>query len=181
MVLHQVNSSGICSTCNVEANEPEVLQCYDCKSFYHGVCGDQVPYGSKTFLSLFKKLKVGNIIFVCDICITKRENHEASSINDQIAALTMTVNTLANEFKSFKAEKEIPLALNNAAVNQDKNVKPWSNLEGVQNMKSSLCIKSNGVPVNMGKVQELAANNSIQESKTVVKENGDVYVDLLTK
>ena len=45
-------------------------------------------------------------------------------------------------------------------------------------MKSSLCIKSNGNEVNLAKVQELAANHSIQVSKTTVKENGDVYVDL---
>ena len=56
-------------------------------------------------LSSFKKVKSGNFIFVCDTCITKRENQEASSINDQIVALTDTVNKLASKFKTFITEK----------------------------------------------------------------------------
>ena len=45
-------------------------------------------------------------------------------------------------------------------------------------MTSSLCITSNGTVVNLAKMQELAKTNSIQVTKTTVKENGDVYVDL---
>ena len=41
--------------------------------------------------------------------------------------------------------------------------------------------KQKGVPVDMNKVKEIAANNSIQVSKAVVKENGDVYVNLPTE
>ena len=45
-------------------------------------------------------------------------------------------------------------------------------------MKASLCIKSNGTPVDMSKVHEAAISKGIQVSKTVRKDNGDVYVDL---
>ena len=48
-------------------------------------------------------------------------------------------------------------------------------------MKASLCSKINRVPVNIEKVQEIVAANSIQVSKTVAKDNGDVYVDLPSK
>ena len=54
----------------------------------------------------------------------------------------------------------------------------WSDTARVKKMKSSLCIKSNGSEVNLAKVQELATDNSIQVTKTTVKENGDVYVEL---
>ena len=177
MAAHSVGSSGNCSSCQVETNDSEVLQCYDCQTYYHGICNNQTPYCNKTFLSSFKKLKGSNFIFVCDICITKRENQEASSLKDQISELTATVNTLANEFKSFKEEKQESVTV----ARNETDTPSWSNPLRVQRMKSSLCIKSNGTPVNMEKVQELAANNSIQVSKTVVKENGDVYVDLPSK
>ena len=48
----------------------------------------------------------------------------------------------------------------------------------IEKMKKSLCIKSNGTPVDMSKVQNMATSNSIQVSKTTVQDNGDVYVDL---
>ena len=177
MVVYQVSSSGTCTTCQVETYEAEVLQCYDCKTFYHGVCNNQAPFCNKTFLSSFKKVKSSNFIFVCDICIPKRENQEASSLNDQIAALTATVSTRAHKFKQFKEEK---LEVATVTINKTE-APPWSNSLRVQKIKSSLCIKSNGIPVNMNKVQEIAANNNIQVSKTVVKDNGDVYVDLPTE
>ena len=46
-------------------------------------------------------------------------------------------------------------------------------------MKTSLCIRNNeGESIDMNRVQELATNNNIQVSKTNVKDNGDVYVEL---
>ena len=181
MVAHQVDNSGTCTTCQGEANEAEILQCFDCKTFYHGLCNTLVPFCSKTFLASFKKVKSSNFIFVCDSCITKRENQEASNIKDQIAALAVTVNTLASEFKSFKSEKMAQSDAQLAATGSNFGIPPWSNQSRVQKMKASLCIKSNGVPVDMNKVQEIAASNSIQVSKTVVKDNGDVFVDLQTE
>ena len=48
-------------------------------------------------------------------------------------------------------------------------------------MTSSLCIKSNGTEVDIEKMQELARDNSIQVTKTTIKENGDVYLELPSK
>ena len=106
MVAHQINSSGTCTSCQVKANEAETMLCFDCKSYYHGVCDNQLLYCTKSFLTSFKKVKSCNFIFVCDVCLTRRENQEASNIKDQIEALANTVSNLANEFKSFKAGKE---------------------------------------------------------------------------
>ena len=83
MVAHQIDDNGICASCSNEVKDPEVVQCYDCKVYFHGICGEVTPYCSKTFLGSFKKVKGNNFIFVSDTCITKRENGEASSINNQ--------------------------------------------------------------------------------------------------
>ena len=60
---------------------------------------------AKHFCLHSKKVKSSNFIFVCNISITKRENQEASSLKEQIAVLTETVNTLAIEFRLIKDNK----------------------------------------------------------------------------
>ena len=107
--------------------------------------------------------------------MTRKENKEASTINDQISSLTETVQLLAKEFSEFKKQSSEKPQVN------DEKEQPWCNTQRVAKMKTSLCIKSNGSPVNLEKVGELATTNSIQVSKTVVKDNGDVYVELPSK
>ena len=173
MVQHTVDNNGNCSTCQKETKEGELLLCYDCKSYYHGICDSQPIFCNKTFLASFLKIKSGNFIFVCNTCITKRENKEASSIKDEINELKDTVKTLIEEFKLFKESKTI--------APENKEQSPWLNKSKVTKMKSSLCIKANGIPLNVEKVKELATENGIQVSKAEVKENGDIYVDLPSK
>ena len=198
MAPHQVNSSGVCSSCNQETDESEVIKCYDCQEFFHGVCESQTPFGSKTFLASFKKVKSDNIVMICDICKTKRENNEASCLKDQVSELAATVNALVNKFEVFNCIPELAETVKSLSqdfetfkekkeeetivATQRANVPtlPWSNPTRVQKMKSSLCIKSNGIPVNKGKLQEIATNNNIQVSKTVEKD-GDLYVNLPTE
>ena len=98
MVAHLIDSSGQCNTCQEKTKENDILKCYDCKSTYHAICGEVTPFGNKTFVGTFKKLKVDNYLFVCDICLTKRENNEASTLKDQIETLTAKVETLVNDF-----------------------------------------------------------------------------------
>ena len=119
---------------------------------------------------MFKELRNCNFTFVCDPCLTRRENNQASCLKEQISDLASTVQTLANDFKSFKEEKVVQSASTNPT--------PWSDTKRVNKIRSSLCIKSNGGAVNIDKVQELATNNNIQVMKTTTKDNGDLFVDL---
>ena len=168
--LYEVSRNGQCSKCSTQAVEADVLKCYDCQTIFHIMCGEETPYACRTFLGNFKKQKP-NFVFVCDSCLTRKEQNMASDLKDQIAQLTATVSTLASEFKSFKTEQSAKPAA-------ETPVTPWNNKDRVEKMKSSLCIKSNnGAPVNIEKVQELATSHSIQVSKTNVKDNGDVYVE----
>lgn len=156
-------------------------------------------YSCKSFLNSFKKVKVKNFKFTCDICVTRRENNQASTINEQIseltqtvsklvsiqsnkdeqiATLTTTVNALITDFQSLKQViSEEP----KKQVADDANSKPWENINRVASMKASLCIKSNGTPVNMEKVKEVATANNIQVTKAVLKDNGDVIVHMPTE
>ena len=91
--------------CKDKVKENDMLKCYDCNSTYHAICGEVTPFGNKTFVGIFKKLKVDNYLFACDICLTKREDNEASTLKDQFEALTAKVDTLVSKFQGIKSEK----------------------------------------------------------------------------
>ena len=170
MVTYTLNSNGECSNCKTVASEETTLKCEDCKKFVHAICGSEAPYASKTFVANFNKVKVKNFLFLCDFCLTKRENNEASTLKDQMENLTETVKTLVKDIQSLKSIHKTD--------NEVQQQELWSDKARVKKMNSSLCIQSNGKKVDLAKVQEIATNNSIQVSRTTVKENGDVFMDL---
>ena len=89
--------------------------------------------------------------------------------------LAATVEKLATEFSAFKTQQPAQPVV----VQKEKEAEgAWNDRKRTNEMRTSLCIKSNGTPVNMKRIEEIATNNSIQISKTNTKENGDVYVDM---
>ena len=171
---HKINGDGICTTCGTEPSE-KMVQCYDCKEKFHGVCNKQAPFGCSSFITSFNNLKKSNFMFVCDECITKRENHEASSIKDQLADLTQTVKALANEVRALKTEKN----RDNVQTETTMAELLWAEqVKKVKTSKASLYVKSKGDPVDLKKMEEIVTQNSIQVTKTTVQENGDVRIDL---
>ena len=175
-LLFTILAHGKCSTCNKQTTEADILQCYDCQSYLHGVCGE-TPITNKTFLKKFKEVRVRNFMFVCDHCLTQRENKQASLMKDQISELTNTVSTLVKEFSAFKREQSERPSVQ-AAPAAPELPPAWTNKNRTNSMKASLCIKSKGNTVNIKYIKEIACANSIQVSKADVKENGDVYVDM---
>ena len=183
MAAHLVQQNGKCTTCSEETNEGDILECYECKSYFHAICDAATPFASRSFIGNFKKLKTCNIVFICDECKTRKENNEASNLKDQILSLTDTVKNLVSEFKLFKEEKSAQnVGQTKADITENGwNDSTWSNEARTKKMTSALCIKSKGVNVNIDKVKEIAVDNNIQVTNTVVQENGDVYVNLPTK
>ena len=96
----------MCSSCEAETNESEVLKCIECQQFYHVACKDVTPYGCKTFIAQFKKVKVDNYLFFCNVCKTERENVEASDMRRQLADLTKTMKELSKEIFSLKSAQQ---------------------------------------------------------------------------
>ena len=135
-----LSSNGLCTTCDVQANDDEILKCYDCLTRYHGICGEErvTPYCKKTFLGNFLK-QSKNFLFVCDPCLTRRELLQASDLKEQIAELTSTVSTLAKEFKAFKSEQ----ATQSIETPGTANDSLWRNQSRVERIKTSLCIRNN--------------------------------------
>ena len=138
--------------------------------------------------------------FVCPHCLTAEENVEASSVQQQIAALTKTVNHLVKEIKDMKQARPTPnevqpqeepsaaakptadpsAAKPSAAI--PPKPKPWEDTNRMKKVKEgvTVCIKNgDGQEVDMVKVKNIVTSNGIQVSKaSVSKKNGNVYIDL---
>ena len=113
------------------------------------------------------------------MCLTKRETKEASSLHDQVSALTeivnklvhvqvssltQTVNDLATEFSTFKTNNSPSAVLEPASsvsttreiknfeiTNEKKKVVKgaWDKAENVAKIKSALCIKKKGLDIDL--------------------------------
>lgn len=84
-----IDDSGTCTLFKTNCiNETELVTCYDCQNKYHGVCSEDSQYCTKTFLSSFKKSKSVNFVSVCNTSLTRKENNQATSINEQLSSIT---------------------------------------------------------------------------------------------
>ena len=143
-------------------------------------------------------------MFVCDHCITRRENREASTMKDQlaevvaaIAVLTKAVSTLKNTQpmqQTLQQQQEQPQQqpqqkLQHRQQFDDKtNIESndvWKNAARVEEMKHkmkvSVRIKSNNgdEAIDMNKVKEVVTSHGIQITKATVNhtKKGEAYVD----
>ena len=103
MVPHQIEDNGTCTTCKAVAKDEEMLQCYDCKTHYHVDCGNTMMCATRSFVKTYKGLKnKANLLFVCNHCLTSRENVEASTLKQQMAEGVTSVTRLTNEVAELK-------------------------------------------------------------------------------
>lgn len=199
MIANQIRDDGICTTCNVNANEKHIVECQTCNTKFHADCATNLPFCNRAFLREFMKLKKDTCFhFTCNHCRTSRENVEAAStkqtlsdVVESVAALTKEVKELKKELRERSAPQtvkpNIPDASPTTATTELQQ--PWRKVEeGIRKVKKvkkgiTLCVKSDGgESVNLGKVKEIVATNGVQVTKASInKRNGDLYIDLPTK
>ena len=205
---HQINDSGMCTTCNATASEHHILDCFICKMKFHGECNGNPPYATKSFVNAFKKLRNNDsFVFICPHCKTGQENMEASTVQQQIEVVLKAVSQLTKEVAELKNERRndaqnssgTPSSLNPLVVkpespsssqqkvnqessssNQQKPVWPTIKQTNiVKKDKITVCIKNDGSSIDLSKVKDVVRQNGIQVSKASGNpKNGDVYVDL---
>ena len=193
MVPYEINGSGTCSSCDAIAVEQHILECFTCRRTFHAECDNNASFATKSFVKSFKGLRNNiNFFFVCDHCITNRENTEASSLKQQMAEVVASVSRLAKEVSDLKKEGsgqtsvEVPVADKNVAgespgttVGKNPDSSKKSKTERKVDNKFTLCIKNDGGRIDMTKVREVVTSNGVQVSKASVNhKTGDLYVDL---
>ena len=188
MVEHQVKADGTCSTCNSAVNKKHIVECYSCKNIYHGDCNNVGTFCSKSFLKNFKGLQNNPcFVFVCPTCVTISEHVAASTMKQQLAEVIAAVAQLTKEVQELRSEKseESGNQLDQPQINsKDKELKKsaWDDSKRLRKVKEdvvTLCIKSDGQPVDVAEVKEVVTSHGIQVTKaSVSKKSGDMYIDL---
>ena len=103
---HQINESGVCTSCETAVNEQHILECFICSFKYHGECNGVAPFTTKSFVNAFKKLRNNdNFVFICPHCKTERETTEASTMQQQMVNVLKAVDRLTKEVADLKNEK----------------------------------------------------------------------------
>ena len=185
---HQIDGSGVCSTCEIAVNEQHILECFICMLKFHGECNGNAPFATKSFVNAFKKLRNNDcFVFICPHCKTERETTEASTVQQQMVEVLKAVDKLTKEVADLRNEKTVAVSTSappcppTTIPNRTTKESAWSDtvrLNEVKKDKVTVCIKSDGTNIDMSQVKEVVTSNGIQISKASVNsKNGDVYVD----
>ena len=199
---HLIGEDGTCNTCSNAVNVKHLLECYKCKSKYHGYCENNAIFCTKTFLNLYVGLQNNSSFkFICPHCITQSETMEASNIKEQLAEVVSALSKLTeevHELKKRKSQDQVPALKKTKSQDQVPRNQPkedlhdnskqsksaWTDKEGLKQVKNApevvtLCIRSEGESIDMSKVKEVITANGIQVKKaSVMKTTGDVYINL---
>ena len=133
----------------------------------------------KTFLTTFKALKSPNFIFLCDACLTKREQLEASSLKEQLASVVNSVSELAKEVKSLKSK--VNLSPTNVVTEVlPAQMRECNHTENTDKSNPNIQIKNNNEgSKELNADEELDADSTLKEGSS--KERGKNISKLISK
>ena len=176
--LFEMSDTGICSTCKRAGNDSELIECCNCKKIFHAVCSEGESICTKTFLKDFARATGrSNFQWVCNMCCTEMEVMKCSSLEIQVSSLMKIVKTLSDDIKELKSQVKPEKSVCMPASSEQERPS-WSGVVKSSNTESSLLIKAKeGVAVDLNIVKEIVVSNSIPVKSTVVKENGDTYIN----
>jgi hypothetical protein len=100
--VFELNSSGVCTTCNKKIAE-EKIKCSSCDKFFHATCSPTDPTDpictNKAFLKSFINTSASkfNFSWACDHCLTLSENDKVALMSEQISSLRKAVTQLSED------------------------------------------------------------------------------------
>ena len=141
MIAYQIDESGICSTCRISARDQDVVMCLDCKNKFHADCDNTRPScTNRSFLDTHIRMSrnnTNNFPFICDHCLTRRENNEASSLKEQLAAVVKSLAVLTQEVQSIKQSKLDDNQDNSADGDSDTDRRNGNSSQNVRSEKEN--------------------------------------------
>ena len=117
--LYLLSSKGNCSYCKKSAEDKEIVICIACDQRFHAVCNTydkNTAICVKTFFPMFLTSKPG-FGWRCDVCITKSEINNISTVHEKMNSLDVKIDSLADTVKTL-----VDLVANKLAITlQDVN------------------------------------------------------------
>lgn len=186
--------NGICQQCEGD-NPEEFVSCMFCKVCYHmNGCFDNADHDilpnscTKNFHKAINKSgkfahRPGNFRFVCDPCITKFENTQTCTTNDNVQILDNRVTNLAGDVAVIKdlltkltSEKKSETPAAGSSGSNSSQVNLWENTSRVQEIKSLLVVDKD-VSIQASELEKSVTHNGIQVSgKYTNKKGNHVFV-----
>ena len=194
---------GVCVQCESEEAD-EFVSCMFCKLCFHlNGCFDNgfldiLPNScTKNFYKAINKSgkfahRPGNFRFICDPCITKFENSEVSSTNDNIQILDNRVTNLSRDMNQVKEMLQKLTANNESAAvptsvpemqgtsSQASVVDVWKDSNKVQEIKSLLVVDKD-VKLTEKAIEQSVTSSGIQVKGKYINKKGDTTFVLPSK
>ena len=116
----KLDQQGTCTNCQAVSVATENLQCFMCKSVFHGACpgmsADDKP-GTKSLIELYGRPSTKkNFKFFCDCCLTNFEVSLADSETNRLNKVESNISTIKQELDEIKN-----LLKASSKTNQGKN------------------------------------------------------------
>ena len=179
----KIDEGSVCSSCNNTPIAEQVVQCYLCKSHFHGVCdkaGNDLRVGSNTMVKTFLAASTkSNFKFFCDCCLTEFERKLVETQEQKITALTDKVGKM--ETKLDEITKLLKTQNQSKGGTQKPVVKTcWDDTERLSQIKAprqkpQLVIKKSN-DENQNRIEETLIQNKVQVAESFKNREGDLVV-----
>ena len=196
-----INQQGKCTTCSQAVVAGESITCCSCSIMFHAhscsASDKQDAICTSSLLKLFTgNTTKNNFKWFCDVCLTKFEINKATVVEDRFHEIMSQVTKMADMLNDVKsnvtamsaAKSYSPEGANGHTISEANgnsastinNCSPWHNNTRVENMRSSLIVKSKPgnqpTQVDLNRVKSLAVKNKIPVSKVGVSGSGHTFI-----
>ena len=211
-----VDENDICLMCEKKTNDgpgpsADTVCCHFCDYKFHALCTDNESkvlsdnICTKSFFDAFVTRKSttgvnskrkGNFVFVCDPCMTKREDFVASDTKSHVKSLETKIESLESDISEIKSillkgshvqaptsehsNPHSPVPVTSTCI---KN--PWDNIEKVKNLRSNakLIIGGDEPGKNISKsdLEAIAVDNKLPVENYQINSTGKTVLTFATQ
>ena len=204
-----VTPDGKCSTCLAENVHGEMVCCLLCEKNFHALCFElkdsRKVYNcdnacSPTLLkninqltaSKKKSVRFGNFVFVCDSCLTNREQNKAAEVTTHVHLLQQKMSSMESDIAVIKdllksstthANKPNPYQLS-VPQPDDKRDNPWNDTVRVEKLRHPATVViqgDSGETVPLTDLENIITSNSIEANNTFKNKDGHTVVTLASQ
>ena len=198
----------ICGNCSVKSTPEDSVCCLLCDNSFHALCYElkdnkKVYHNdnacTQTFFTLFQKAcstkknstsRFGNFVFVCDPCLTAREQRNATNVNAHVHSLEQKMSSMETDISTIK---ELLISHSTAPLNPPSpNVplpsqpnltpdNPWNDSDRVQKLRHPATVvihDDSGECVPLPDLENIITKNSIEANNTFKNKDGNTVITL---
>ena len=185
---YKCDSSGTCNSCKEVVTAEENLECFFCKSVFHGSCTNMAleeKPGTKSLVTHFNRASTQkNFKFFCNTCLTKFEIDLANNDTRRLNKVEDNICDIKSELEEIKkllkenAKSSIPVKQNKneGALNVDNIWFDKARLESTKVAPAQPMLILNNEEVINNSVEKAIVDNGIPVTKSYKNNSGKLVV-----